>query len=508
MRNYYRRSLLIISFIFLIGISVPIISARAQTVGYDWSGPERLSNKGTNASEGVMVSDQYGYVHTFWIETGLIPERAVILYSRFDGTFWLPPIDIRVGSGGVIPYLSAAVDSKGYLHLLWNEGVTGPVFYTYAPAYGAQSVQNWAPIIQIQIPAAKLKILVDENDIIHIFYAEIYSERPGVYYISSSDEGDTWTEPIWIDPDIPESYVPQDIQFEMGDSGWLHAVWYYIDLDGGGGKWIRYAHSVDGGESWSTPFTIDIADDAIDELRLPHPELAVEGKNVHIVYAGDSETHREYRYSSDGGKTWQPVRRILGNLVGQALGGGLEIDSSGRVHYFAQIRYPQGIYHGIWEDGQWSIPELIYLISLNADDEFAGRIHAHNVRLAIREGKQLVVSFTDSPGVPNGGLYVMTRTMEDIPALQLLPLPTEAELSSGITLTLTPTLTPIGDSSEDVAEPEPTRQPAAGGNVDAGTSGSLTTPGNMVFFALAPIVLFVLGILVFQLIRKLTRTSA
>ena len=86
------------------------------------------------------------------------------------------------------------------------------------------------------------------------------------------------------------------------------------------------------GDTWSTPVTIDVADENQEELRLPHPELAVFGDNVHVVWAGTSITEREHRYSSDRGENWSPIYRIWGDLHGQGLGGGLEFDARGRVH--------------------------------------------------------------------------------------------------------------------------------------------------------------------------------
>lgn len=86
------------------------------------------------------------------------------------------------------------------------------------------------------------------------------------------------------------------------------------------GDWIRYTHSFDGGLTWTTPFTVDRADDTEDELRQPYPGLAVAGDTVHMVYAGNSTTQREHRYSLDRGVTWSETKRVMGNLQGQALG--------------------------------------------------------------------------------------------------------------------------------------------------------------------------------------------
>ncbi len=124
----------------------------------------------------------------------------------------------------------------------------------------------------------------------------------------------------------------------------------------------------------------------------------------------------------DNGETWGAVSTILPGLGGQAIGDGLAVDGMGRLHFVGQLRWPQGIYHATWSDGVWSEPELVYLIRESSTDDFGDRIHAHNVRLEIMRGNRLVMAFTPPPG---GGvqpvLYVMTRTLDDLPE-QIEPL--------------------------------------------------------------------------------------
>src|SRR5207247_1489570 len=110
------------------------------------------------------------------------------------------------------------------------------------------------------------------------------------------------------------------------------------------------------------------------------------------------QSYRNYRYSTDAGLTWSVSERIFGELNGQAFDG-LAVDGAGRVHFFGQIRYPQGIYHAIWDHGTWSVPDLVYLI-LQGDSStevMGDRIHAHDTVPVVRAGNQLVLTFADGP---------------------------------------------------------------------------------------------------------------
>jgi hypothetical protein len=472
--------------VILAGFSIRLSSA--QSTATRWSTPEQLSSENGQASQGFMVSDQYGYVHVFWSESGL-DGNSGIQYSRFDGETWSLPIDIIATSqDGMIVFMSPFVDSDGTLHLIWTESSTGPIQYSKAPAYSAGSAQAWSRPISIDASAFWGKLVVDSQGIMHILYSDFYGEAPGVFYIRSANLGNTWSSPLWLDTDIPEDYAPTIVSFDIDDQDGLHALWFYVDPATTNGQWIRYSHTEDGGDTWTLPMTIDIADESEDELRLPYPEFQVEGNEVHVIWAGDSQTHREHRYSLNRGQSWSPTSRILGDLVGQALGGGLEFDASERLHYVTQIRYPQGIYHTYWDSGTWSIPSLIYFILGGANESYGDRIHAHNVRLAIRNGNQLVVTFTSSPLDPQMVLYEMHLTLYDVP--EIIPLSTPTAIP-----TPTPTPTP------QLATIEPTPNPTITSGSDAQSAASYR-PANGIWWGLITSLAVLMGFIAFRLFQK------
>jgi hypothetical protein len=488
-----KQKILAVLFCIVLLSFVSVRWTEAQSVDTRWSPVVRLSSETGQASQGYMASDQYGYVHVFWSESGFPDGRPILMYSRFDGETWSPPVDIFVSfPETVISFVSPFVDSQGTLHLLWSEGTAGPVFYSHAPAYAANSATAWRSKIIVDIPAFWGRLRVDSKGVIHVFYSDYYGDLAGVYYLRSMDQGLTWSSPYWVDPDIPPEYAPTIVEFDMDETDGLHALWYYVDRGGSGGNihWIRYTRSMDGGETWDVPFTIDEADESPDELRAAYPEFIVSGKTVHVIWAGTNRTLREYRFSRDAGERWSNTNQIMDDLQGQALGGGLAADADGRIHYVTQVRYPQGIYHTSRDNSSWSIPTLFYLIAQSSNDSIGDRIHAHYVRLAIRAGNQLVTTFTGSPFDPRLILYSMHQTLPDVSPLPVLPTPA-VELA----------LTPEVETTIEVEAPTP----AAIGNPLADLPPAevdLATGSRSIIWGLVPSLILIAGAIIFYRLRK------
>jgi hypothetical protein len=390
-----------------------------------------------------MVADRYGYVHAFWTETLFSNGRTVIKYARFDGTAWTKPNDIYVAGAG-IKNVSPVIDQAGTLHIAWAEGLVGPAYYTYAPANSAFAAQAWAKPLRIDIPARPLQLRVDSKGVLHLLYID-QTENTGVYYVHSEDGGITWSDALWLDPDILPGHIPDSLNFELDENDGLHAVWVYGARElGARPDWVRYIHSLDGGQTWSAPFLIDQYDEETDHnLTTAGPIMTVQGQTVHVIWAAGTLPYRYHRYSTDGGLSWSEPARIFGELHGQAFDG-FAVDRSGRVHFFGQIRYPMGIYHAYWDEGQWSRPSLVYLISEDGAS-LGDRVHAHYTLPVVRAGNQLVLTFTDGPADGNRRLFVMYRTIGDIAPLEGLATPVAPA-----------TLTPVPSSTPRQPTPTPT----------------------------------------------------
>jgi hypothetical protein len=467
--------------------------AKAQGQDRGWSEPYQLSSEDGKSSEGHLVADQYGYVHCFWTETLFENHNTVIKYARFDGTTWTKPNDIYV-TGQSITHVSPLVDKQGILRIAWAEGLIGPAYYTSAPANNALSAQNWAKPLQINVPSRLVYLQVDSKGVLHVLYID-ETEESGVYYIRSEDRGITWSEPVWLDPDILPGHKPDSLTFEIDENDGLHAVWVYGAIEADARPdWVRYVHSLDGGRSWSTPFTIDKYVEGSDHnLTNASPVMIVQGQNVHVIWAAGSLPYRNHRFSEDAGLTWSAPAQIFGELHGQAFDG-LAVDRAGRVHFFGQIRYPMGIYHAYWDQTLWSKPTLVYFIAEQGSEEGIGdRVHAHFTLPAVRDGNQLVLTFTDGPADPHRRLFVTYRTLGDILPLENMPTPdptaTPARMPSAAPSQLPPM--PQGTATSPSVEPAEV-QPLA----------RATSPDLAIRVALVP-TLLILGIaMIIQYYRR------
>ena len=469
--------------VFLVLLSaVEWAGANAQVQGPNWSEPYRLSSPYGDASEATMLSDDFGLVHVFWSENGFDHLRSLIYYATYNGESWSTPADIYASWPGVgISDLSASVDQEGYLHLVWSEGLMGPLKYAQAQIGEASAARSWQEPIRIDVPATKVEVAVDEAGVIHIVYADSAGEQPGIYYLFSENDGKAWTYPTWLDPDIPVSTLLNWLDMAVDETDGLHIVWAYRDEATAGSLagWVRYSHSLDGGETWMEPFSVDFSDEEADELRMANPGIVASDEEVHLVWSGTSDTQRDHRFSLDRGLTWSETELILNGLEGQAIGDGLATDSLGRVHFVGQIRWPQAIYHGVWDSDTWSEPNVIYLIRQGSTDDFAGRIHAHNVRLAVHNGNQLVMTFTTAPAEDQSVLYAMQAVLDEVPSTTVSALPgaevveTLAPPTPGPTDQVESTAAPQAGSSEIISAGEVITEPSPISAIWIGTLASL-----------------------------------
>jgi hypothetical protein len=472
-----------------------IASAQAQVQGGAWSQPYRLSSEAGKASEGYCVADQYGYVNCFWTETLFADGRTIIQYARFDGETWSTPNAIYVTKAS-IKNVSPVVDQYGTIHIAWAEGLTGPAYYTHAPANGAASARSWASPVRLDVPARTLRLRVDSRGVLHILYIN-QIEDPGVFYIRSADQGKTWSTPFWLDPDILPEHVPDSLNFELDETGGLHAVWWYGALEQDGTPdWVRYSHSLDGGDTWSSPILIDQYEaGGQHNLTVASPVMIVQGHTVHVIWAAGAQAYRNYRFSTDAGQTWSVPERIFGDLNGQAFDG-LAVDGAGRVHFFGQIRYPQGIYHAYLDHGHWTSPSLIYLI-LQGDipgEVMGDRIHAHYTLPVVRAGNQIVLTFSDGPADPNRRLFAMQRTLDDIAPLASVPTPVPSA---------TPVPVPSPTSSQPTPKPTPTATAPFFDTAALRPSGHLPGSDLALRAAIVPTLLLLAGIVVIRLVYGL-----
>lgn len=489
--------------LFLVGVISSLFTSlgHAQVQDGEWSEPYRLSSRGGEAGEPIMASDEFGFIHLFWKESGFSDNRTLIQYARFDGETWSSPVDIYITWPGTpIIRLVLSIDNQQMLHLFFTTGNNGPIYHIEAPAHDALSAQNWSEPSIVDIPANRLDITVGSGGVIHLLYSNAWSERAGIYYVTTGDQGLTWSKPYLIDSDNSPDLLIGGIRLVIDEKNRLHALWYYNDSGRPGfpGTRLSYSRSIDNGNSWSSPISIDEEDEEEFELRLPVPTLSVFGDTVHVIWPGNSLVRREHRFSLNAGGEWSETQGIFGYLHGVARGDGAAFDADGRLHFVGQLRWPQGLYHAYWDNDKWTEPELIYLIARDDSEPRGNRIHAHNVRMAISSSNHMVVAFTTSPSDLQSILYVMQRTLSDIELQPILSTPTSI-LSS----TPTENATTREESSPSISEETSTVSLIEIDETEI--SDSITSTGNVVMqlvWGFMPVLLVIGLVFMWRLFKR------
>jgi len=147
---------------------------------------------------------------------------------------------------------------------------------------------------------------------LHLLYHEVQGSRRFIYQKSSSDDGATWSEAVQVDASLYHSGMPGVAADQLGR---LHAAWHARTGSSADQLAIYYSRSDDGGTVWSTPVRISDLDAETDLL---YAAVAVDpAGNPHVVwnsalydddYAGDVY----YAHSADGGLSWSAAQQISG----------------------------------------------------------------------------------------------------------------------------------------------------------------------------------------------------
>ena len=398
--------------------------AEAQGSG-DWSPPSvlfdprdsagKVRNSGTS-----LVADQAGNAHLVWISS---PEdrdaasESVYYYSRWNGEYWTTPVDIFATTSDLRlgwPVLVPAPD--GRLHIFLSAG--DYVAHSWAWAASADSARAWAHADVAVGFAGPASLVIDVKlDAVGTFHVVYALEAGDVCYVRSSDGGITWSRSVAVSSAMAgtATLLPK---LDVADDGRIHAVWTEYQLADGPAHslGVYYAHSVDGGLTWSEP--MELGGFAHSDGNV----MAVGDSTVYVAWNGGifagPDGGRFFQRSSDGGVTWEgPVE--FSPQTGQPGYPSMALDTGGTLH----ILTASGEY-ATWDGHAWSSPRI-----LRPHPE----IQTEKSRLVVVNGNQLVAVFTPDDWV----VYFGTRQLE-APAMPTV---------------LPPTLTPLPPSTATPTHP-------------------------------------------------------
>jgi len=434
--------LMTVSLLSLLTSSLPLGYAQNEE---PWTTPICLSQGILNVSSEParalfprLVADDWGNVHAFWpaaFEVSTVGDS--LFYARWDGVSWSAPSDILYRPGHIIWLPEVVVDHKGWLHVAWTEGVTGPVWYSHAFVDDAASARAWSTPVRLSEDwASSVTISADSESRVHIIYSaqvgEDGEDRESLYHIDSVD-GQVWSDPVLI-AEGEQLGRGGGARIAIDKRDHLHVVFRFEDA---AVIALHYTRSNDRGRTWLTPLEMDRKDERYTGTYAPNaPNIAAIGnEELHLVWFGAPSGHRWHRWSGDGGATWSTAELIDPSLRLSTWPPAMAVDSSGILHLMSLgggTGLPLGVYHTFWNSDRWA---PLMLISDQGDEQAA---------LAIAGGNVLHVVWDYQDDEAAGSIWA-SRLQVDAPALTPDPppsgLPTSIPTATTAPMKPTPTST-------------------------------------------------------------------
>jgi len=258
--------------------------------GKTWT-EEPITNDTTyNQYYPSIAIDSQGYLHVVWIgESASSPTYYQIRYSKYT-TSWSSPVDLTSGSYSQYysfysPYI--VIDSNDYLHVVWyGKSSSSP---TYDQIRYLKYTNSWSSAINItsenynqQCPS----IAVDSNNYLHVVWEGVSPSYPDSGpQIRYSKYVSSWSPPI--DLTTESDYRPQHYPTIAIDSNNnLHVVWEGTFSSPYTSNFIRYSKYT---TSWSSPIMISSGNTYEWE-----PHIVIDSSNnLHVVWYGDDPTYYE-----------------------------------------------------------------------------------------------------------------------------------------------------------------------------------------------------------------------
>jgi BNR repeat-like domain len=307
--------------------------------GTTWTGSKRLTWTSASSAGAALAIDSSDNLYLAWQD--LTPGNFEIYCKKSTdgGNTWTGNQRITWNQGG--SYQPAlAVDSSGYIHLLWSDATPGncEIYYKKSTDGGA----SWSASKRLTWTATwsgGLAIAVDSADKLHAFWYDYAPGNSELYYTKSTDGGSTWKAGQRLTWTSGSSYYPA---VAVDSSGIISLAW---DDNTPGNYEIYYKKSTDGGTTWTAGRRL-----AWPPSDCTAPAIAADSfGNPLVVWPNSAPGKYDLYYSksTDGGATWATSKRLTWT-PGDSSGPAMVIDTGNTVHI-------------VWDDYTPGNYEIYYL---------------------------------------------------------------------------------------------------------------------------------------------------
>ncbi len=460
-----------------------------------WVAPVSLVNSSVQLLPSNMVAGADGRLHMFWsesnsdvafsrIEQSTSGVDADIYYSRLNAGAWAAPRPIVQSPLGKADQIASASGRRDSLFVVWSSGKDGGIYFSRAVADRASSETEWIDPVLLPAPqptGSWPDIVVDENGNINVAYTIQLNEDRGIYLVRSTDNGDTWSEPIllfdglvnrWQKVGRPHLGITLD--------GHMHMTWTRDVPDSSSTLALVYARSEDNGRSWTDPEIVT------EETSVWSDIVGIGDRSVHRVWLGLSDTRNLlwHQVSFDNGLSWSEPNRVSDPAT-ESGPSALIVDANRTAHLVQLAETNEAellLNEWIWDGERWQqgVPLDLGLRAVGADALTA--VQDPNGRLGILYST-LLINPVDNK-LEDYLLYT-SRQLEEtgfeptrLPTLTPPPLPSP-----------TGTPLPAATATATVTLPQVNNNPEAG--ISVGPIDSNTQAGGILLGVLPALILVV-----------------
>jgi hypothetical protein len=297
---------------------------RTTDGGLTWTA-KRLSWNPDYSTHPCIATDTMGNIHVAWQDE--TPGNSEIFYRRSTngGSTW--GITKRLTwNSSFSEFPSITVDSNGYVHIVWENPISGNVEILYkrstdgGATWGATKRLTWTTGY-----SERSSLVNDSNDEMHLIWTDNTPGNDEIFYMKSTDGGSTWTTAKRLTWNTGFSHSRKGC-LSVDSLGRVHVVWH--DKTPGNIE-VFYKRSTNGGVTWeaSKRLTWTSGDSC-------QPQITMDSNNdIHIVWYDWPPNNPEiyYKRSTNGGVSWFPSERLSWNS-GFSFSPALAADSNNVVH--------------------------------------------------------------------------------------------------------------------------------------------------------------------------------
>jgi hypothetical protein len=321
-----------------------------------WSPISQVNSSPESYHSLAIVPSANGEFLAYW----MMPKTtgnglADIVNARLSDGRWLLPEVLFEGTSTLSASPITAVTSpSGQFYISWGDGL-GKLYLAQAPLTHAHIASAWSELAEIPITGlARYPMLaVDDNNVLHLAYSVPINEERGVYLISSSDSGRTWSDPVTVfDATSAGWEAAGPSRLAVTGDGQVHVMWEqqsFLESNEPQTKALYYTLSEDGG------LTFAPAEQVAEGLFSWSALQAAEDQTIHQFWQTNdgSTVILTHRYSTDGGMSWSQPQVVNGTPGQPTVAEGRD----GVLHLL--ILGDTAVNEWRWQNEQWAQQETL-----------------------------------------------------------------------------------------------------------------------------------------------------